>query len=304
MRSKILRGREAKADSVNVPRNSSAVFLFARLNGGCYFVSNMDNDLRQSILKANTELHREEAELYDRIHPELNNAEERARLERMLDAALSGLPSETPRLALDVGAGTGFVTGQLLKRGFKVQAVDISPEMLAILASKFADAVRDGGVVASAQDVDAFLGNSQDAFSVIAISSVLHHLPDYAMTLKILAQKLVPGGALVVFHEPTGGELSGIEKGLQWLDWKIAWRLLTTARDRESIKAKKLDYGMADYHVTYGFDETRVQEALHAAGLAVEKLETYATAKSGFVRRLLGVMGKRRTWCLVARRKV
>jgi len=262
----------------------------------------MDNDLRQSILKANTELHRDEAGLYDRIHPELNNPDELARLERMLDAALSGLPPGAPRQALDVGAGTGFVTGRLLERGFSVRAVDISPEMLGVLESKYADGVREGRVATNAQDVDAFLSGSRDVFSLVAVSSVLHHLPDYAATLAVLAQRLVSGGALVVFHEPTGGALSGIETWLQWLDWKIAWRFLTTGADRDSIRTKRLDYGMADYHVTHGFDEAKVQAALQAAGLRVERLEKYATAKSGFVRRLLDGLGKRRTWCLVARR--
>lgn len=263
---------------------------------------NMDTELRQSILRANTDLHREEAELYDRIHPELNNPDELDRLRRMLDAALSGLPSSAPRQALDVGAGTGFVTRHLLKRGFRVQAVDISPEMLGVLSEKFAKDVQDGNIAVTAQDADAFLGASRDVFSVITISSVLHHLPDYAATLKVLSQRLVPGGALVVFHEPTGGDLTRLEKWLQRLDWKIAWRLQTSKQDRESIRSKKLDYGMADYHVTHGFDETKVQEALAAADLKVERFETYATAKSGLVRGVLGILGKRRTWCLVARR--
>lgn len=260
--------------------------------------------MRQSILLANTELHRGEAELYDQIHPELDNADEKARLGRMLDAALLGLPSGAPRQALDVGAGTGFVTGELLRRGFKVQAVDISREMLGVLESKFAKDLKVGKVTVTAQDADAFLDASRDTFSVITVSSVLHHLPDYAATLKTLARKLVSGGALVVFHEPKGGELSGFEKLLQKADWQIAWRFMISKTDKESIKAKKLDYGMADYHVTHGFDERKVKEALSAAGLKIEAFEEYATAKSGLVRLALSIFGKRRTWCLVARKRV
>jgi SAM-dependent methyltransferase len=262
----------------------------------------MDKDLRQSILRANTDLHRGEAELYDRIHPELSNDDEKARLSRLLDAAQKGLPASSLRFALDIGAGTGFVTAQLLERGFVVQAVDISPEMLGILSAKFPSEIRDGRVAVSAMDADSYLDESREAFSVITVSSVLHHLPDYAATLDILSRRLVPGGALVVFHEPAGGELSGFEKFLQTIDWRIAWNFQLSKADKESIKSKKLDYGMADYHVTHGFDEGKVMAALDSAGLTVEKFEDYATAKSGSVRRILSFIGIKRTWCLVARR--
>lgn len=263
----------------------------------------MDTGLRQSILDANRELHREEAALYDRIHPELTNGEEAARLRRMLDAAEKGLPSGGAKTALDIGAGTGFVTAELVRRGFKVTAVDISPEMLEVLEKKFASEVQAGKAATVAQDVDSFLATRQDAYSIITVSSVLHHLPDYAATLKVLADRLIPGGALVIFHEPTGGDLTGFEMALRKLDWQIAWKFLTTAADRETIKAKKLDYGMADYHVTHGFDESKVQVALAAVGLEVEIMERYATAKTRMVRSALALSGKRRTWCLLARRK-
>ncbi|MBI5654930.1 class I SAM-dependent methyltransferase [Candidatus Uhrbacteria bacterium] len=262
----------------------------------------MDTELRQTILEANLDLHRDEAGLYDRIHPELNNEEEWSRLDRMLGVALNGLPSDAPKLALDVGAGTGFVTGRLLKLGFKVQAVDISNEMLGMLSSKFAADVQAGKVSTMAQDIDSFLGECADGYSIITISSVLHHLPDYVATLGRLAQRLIPGGALVIFHEPTGGELSWMEKILLSLDWKFSWRFQTSSHDREFIKSKRLDYGMADYHVTHGFDEERVREALKAEGLKIDVVEMYATAKTKPIRLLLRVLGMKRTWCLSARK--
>lgn len=233
---------------------------------------------------------------------ELNNSDERARLDKLLEIATKFAPSEVPRRALDVGAGTGFVTGHLIKRGFSIKAVDISSEMLGMLKSKFAADIQRGRIEIEAKDVDSYLGDEIGSYSIITVSSVLHHLPDYASTLKILAQRLVPGGALVIFHEPTGGDLSGAEKMLQNLDWKMAWRFQMSNSDRELVKSKKLEYGMADYHVTHGFDEKKVQEVLRVMGLRIEFLERYSTAKSGLVRSVLGFLGKKRTWCLVARK--
>lgn len=262
----------------------------------------MDTDLRQNILEANLDLHREEAELYDRIHQELTNRGEKERLRRLLDSAMQNLPTSAPKVALDVGAGTGSVTGELLKRGFKVQAVDISAEMLGMLSAKFVSDVKEGKVVVTVKDADSFLEKTTDIYTVIAISSVLHHLPDYGATLKVLADRLVPGGALVIFHEPTGGELSGFEERLQKLDWKIAWNFLTSKEDSKLFRSKKLNYAMADYHVTHGFDEEKVKEVLVGAGLRVQVFERYATAKTGLVRFLLTILGKKRTWCMVARK--
>jgi len=50
---------------------------------------------------------------------------------------VAGLKSDS--VAADIGAGTGFVTEGLLKKGVKVIAVDQSPRMLEVIKDKFSD---------------------------------------------------------------------------------------------------------------------------------------------------------------------
>ena len=50
---------------------------------------------------------------------------------------MNKLVTDNQKNALDVGAGTGNLTGKLLQMGYKVIAVDISAEMCSILRRKY-----------------------------------------------------------------------------------------------------------------------------------------------------------------------
>lgn len=262
----------------------------------------MDPHLREEILEANIRLHKDEAALYDRIHPELTNQEERARLTRLLNIAITPLPSSSTHTALDIGCGTGFVSTELLKRGFHVHAVDISKEMIGRLETKQTEALSQGRLKTFVQDADRFLDDA-DSYDLITASSVLHHFPDYAATIQAMAAHLNPGGSLIFFHEPSSGSTSFLELFLRRIDWKLSRTLLISPKDLATMKQLNLRYEMADYHVTHGFDEHRIQEALKATKIEVVTLERYATAQTGFIRTLFRLFFPPRTWSLVARPK-
>ena len=116
----------------------------------------MDQTLRDEILQANITLHKDEAALYDRIHPELTNQDERDRLRRLLNLATEKLPTGNPLRALDLGTGTGFVSQELLKRNFQVDAVDISAEMIERLRAKQPEALARKQLKTVVQDADRF----------------------------------------------------------------------------------------------------------------------------------------------------
>src|SRR3989344_5969022 len=106
----------------------------------------MDQRLHEEILSANIALHKDEAALYDRIHPELTDGDERRRLRRLLDVATQDLQAGRAYRVLDLGAGTGFVSGELLARGFCIDAVDISAEMIQRLKAKYGEAIQAGNL--------------------------------------------------------------------------------------------------------------------------------------------------------------
>ena len=143
-----------------------------------------DETLKQKIHQANVIVHRTEAKYYELLHPEVYSKHEQKRITANL-VMVDKLVSDNRKNALDVGAGTGNLTGKLLRLGYTVTAIDISPEMCAVLEGKFSKYVLDGKLVmvnSPIEDLTFDLGK----FDLIACYSVLHHLPDYLSALRRL----------------------------------------------------------------------------------------------------------------------
>jgi trans-aconitate methyltransferase len=100
-------------------------------------------------------------------------------------------------------------------------------------------------------DIDSFLAEDKQLYDLITISSVLHHLPDYFITIEKLQKKLNPQGIILIFHEPTG-EKSKILEILTWLDSRIFVNFFLPKQIKEVVKT--LDHSYSDYHVYHDFD--------------------------------------------------
>lgn len=112
--------------------------------------------------------------------------------DRLAASALSGLPDRLDgHRALDVGAGTGAATRELLRRGCGVTAVDSSPSMLAELARQ-----TDGRVPTLVGDIrDLPLADAE--YDVTVAAFVLNHLADAVGGVRELARVTKPGGRVV-----------------------------------------------------------------------------------------------------------
>ena len=144
------------------------------------------------------EVHRFEAKYYEALHPEVYSRKEQKRITQNL-ATITGQIVDNQKNALDVGAGTGNLTGKLLELGYNVVATDISPEMCQILSRKFSAYIPKQLSVVNSPVED--LTFSEGKFDLIAGYSVLHHLPDYLATLRTLAYYLKRGGVIYIDHE-------------------------------------------------------------------------------------------------------
>jgi ubiquinone/menaquinone biosynthesis C-methylase UbiE len=155
--------------------------------------------LQENIHQANVTVHKSEAKYYEAIHPEVYSKKEQKRINSTLKIA-DQMITDNHKMALDFGAGTGNLTGKLLNIGYKVTAIDISPEMCAIVSNKFKEAVMNKKLVvinSPIENVDFKAGE----FDLIACYSVLHHLPDYIGTLRSLSGYLKEGGVMYIDHE-------------------------------------------------------------------------------------------------------
>jgi SAM-dependent methyltransferase len=109
--------------------------------------------------------------------------------DRLAVAALSRLPDRLDGVTgVDVGAGTGAATRELLRRGADVVAVDLSPSMLAELTRQ-----TDGRVPTFVGDIRR-LSTRDNTFDVAVAAFVLNHLDDPAAGVRELARVTRPGG--------------------------------------------------------------------------------------------------------------
>lgn len=249
-------------------------------------------DIADKIRLSNIEVHRLEADIYDAIHPEIFGSFEQRKIARDLDLIASIMARDSAVRVLDLGCGTGNLTLKYVERGYRVKAVDISPEMIQVLRSKLDPAVSEW-VELVVGDVEEVVANSRTygMWDIVSFCSVLHHLPDYKLVLTHALRQLRPGGVLHVCHEPL--RKSDTESGLiplllaKILDAidnlyictrKFLVYLLQSLWTRKFLK--RIDYSWSDYHARPGIDAKEVLGELESAGARTLLYETYRSRYS------------------------
>jgi ubiquinone/menaquinone biosynthesis C-methylase UbiE len=156
-------------------------------------------DLRARIHEANVAVHRSEAEYFEMLHPEVYGKQEQKRINALLKT-VDKLVENNQKKALDFGAGTGNLTGKLLRMNYTVTAIDISPEMCAILKKKYNAYLKAEKLTVINSPIED-VSFDRGAFDLVTCYSVLHHLPDYLGAIQRLSGFLKKGGVMYLDHE-------------------------------------------------------------------------------------------------------
>jgi ubiquinone/menaquinone biosynthesis C-methylase UbiE len=154
-----------------------------------------------------------------------------AQVEAKLAKALGSPPRRYDRM-LEIGAGTGYFSLNLLRRGIvgAATATDISPGMLEVLKKSAGEL----GVEVEAVTADAErLPFPDGSFDLVLGHAVLHHLPHLPVALDECARVLAPDGTLVFMGEPSrhGDRIAALPKRIGLLA-APAWRRLVGAQAR------------------------------------------------------------------------
>jgi len=135
----------------------------------------------------------------------------------------------------DIGAGTGFMTEGLVKRGIKVIAVDRSQVMIEEMKRKFS----------KVDSIDYRIGNAEDLpiedemVDCVFANMLLHHIESPAEAIVEMVRILRPGGRLVITDlDQHGFEFLKTEHRDRWMGFK-----------REDVKAWFLRAGLKDVEV-------------------------------------------------------
>ena len=110
------------------------------------------------------------------------------------EVALARAGVVSGQLAADIGAGSGFVTTGLIKKGLRVIAVDQSEKMLSEMQRKFSNA---SDIEYRRGDADA-LPIDGDTVDHAFANMYLHHVEDPAAAVREMARVIKPGGMLII----------------------------------------------------------------------------------------------------------
>ncbi len=233
----------------------------------------MEN-LREQILEENIRLHKIEAKHYDRIHPEEFNWFEQGRIWQDLKFIRSKIDKEP--LVLDMGCGTGNLALKLLDLGCSIRGVDISPDMVAMLAEKIPEQLKDKSRI-FVRNIEEFIAECGECFDCIVASSVLHHLPDYIQTLERVLKLLKPGGWLYITHEPAKEALAA-DPFLRKILWQLDNLIFNIFFGKNMPVLKGRNFHLSDYHLYHGFDEEKVIARCRDSQVEIIKLRKYSSA--------------------------
>ena len=202
--------------------------------------------------------------------------------------------------ALEIGAGTGYFSLNLLRRGIvgEATATDISPGMLRRLQTTAGELGLEVATVSADAERLPFEDGS---FDLVLGHAVLHHVPDLdARAGRSFARVLAPGGTLVFMGEPSrhGDRIAALPKRIGLLA-APAWRRLVGARqpqrrtalgpdrrrqrelERSSTSTRSRRASCAGWRAGAGFTDVRVtgEELLaNAYGWVLRTLEADASS--------------------------
>jgi len=209
----------------------------------------MSEDLRERIHEANVAVHRFEAEYYELLHPEVYGKQEQKRIDIILKI-VDKLIADNKKRALDFGAGTGNLTGKLLRMDYRVTAIDISAEMCMILKKRYNAYLKAKKLFVLNSPIED-VSFDRGEFDLITCYSVLHHLPDYVDAIKRLSVFLKKGGVMYLDHEASPfyweSESHNVARLVKSIYFHSSPLLNTLYFQVMGIKIPSLDYHLSDY---------------------------------------------------------
>ena len=245
----------------------------------------------ESILDANVRYHDLAARHYDSKWGISFNEVGQAQVTAKLAKALGHAPGTFGR-GLEIGAGTGYFTLNLMRAGVIHEAVatDVSPGMLEALGASAAEL---GLPVETAVCEATALPFEDDSFDLVFGHAVLHHLPDLTAAFREFRRVLRPGGTVAFCGEPSrhGDRLSSWPKRGAYAAAPL-WRAALGAAERgtNGSNGGLSEEGRLEQVVdVHAFSPAELSAPAHAAGLDSVRVtgEELAASLFGWVNRTL-----------------
>jgi SAM-dependent methyltransferase len=196
-----------------------------------------------------------------------------------------GQPLRPMGRGLEIGAGTGYFSLNLLRQGIlsEVTCTDVSPGMLDTLAGSAERLRLDVETVVSDAENLPFASGT---FDVVFGHAVLHHIPDLERAFAEFRRVLTPGGLIVFCGEPsrTGDRLAAYPKRAA-LALAPVWRRAMGARQRvgaDGSWGKDEEAKLERYVDVHAFSPADLERAARAGGFRNVRVKGEELAASWF----------------------
>jgi ubiquinone/menaquinone biosynthesis C-methylase UbiE len=181
--------------------------------------------------------------------------------------ALGRSPGHYAR-ALEIGAGTGYFTLNMLRAGVIGAATcsDISPGMLQALQEN----ARRLGLAVETRAADAeLLPFADESFELVFGHAVLHHIPDLDRAFAEFARVLAPGGTLLFAGEPSryGDHLARVPKRFATAVAPL-WRRAIGAAPLRRTQCPRSEAALEGFVDVHAFAPSQLARAARRASLA------------------------------------
>jgi SAM-dependent methyltransferase len=237
----------------------------------------------QDILDANVRYHDLASESYDSKWGIDYGAKGAAQVLGKMQKAL-GQPLRPMGRGLEIGAGTGYFSLNLLKQGILTHGTctDVSPGMLETLSGS---AERLGLDVETALCDAEALPFENDSFDVVFGHAVLHHIPDLPQAFHEFRRVLKPGGVIAFCGEPsrTGDKLAAYPKRAA-LAVAPLWRRAIRARPHvgDGSWGKDEEASLEPYVDVHAFTPKDLEDVARIAGFTNVRIRGEELAASWF----------------------
>jgi len=249
-------------------------------------------DISEEVISANVAFYREIAAKYDQYESCAMDDFYQRMLEDDLDKLRGQFATDSVR-CLDCGGGSGNLTLKMLKRGWHVTVVDVSPDMLKISRAKVEANSYEAEFVNDS--VEHFLASCSQNYDVVAFSSVLHHLYSPLEVVKKVALRVKPGGFFYSNFDPAIPSSRLLAACFYNFDTILAkilldqrdflpgifrrFRKLTNGRDQAHGRVVVNAGDLAEYHARKGLDDSSIADALRELEFSVN-VEHYPVGRT------------------------
>jgi len=174
-------------------------------------------------------------EYFDDIAPQWDKLRETFFSEALREKAISAAGVQFGKIAADIGAGSGFITTGLIKKGLKVIAVDQSVAMVNEMKRKFNNVNLIDYRISEAENI--LLEN--ESVDYVFANMFLHHVESPLISIKEMVRILKPLGILVITDlDEHNFKFLKVEHHDRWMGFK-----------REDIRQWLIEAGLKDVKV-------------------------------------------------------